>query len=92
MLEVHFIQDSAVENLFYDASSGSEPSMLLHNYLFGLRFKPFQDEFQHDFAQVTDMAENSVALAELPVDLFKELIISDNVHRVGHTAVLQILL
>ena len=28
MLEVHFIQDSGVENLFYNASFGGEPSML----------------------------------------------------------------
>ena len=39
--------------------------MFFSNYLFGLRFKPFQDDFQHDFARVTDEADGSVVLAEL---------------------------
>ena len=65
MLEVLFTQDSEVEDLFRGASSSSEPGLLFSNYLFGLGFKPVQDDFQHDFAQVTDEADGSVILAEL---------------------------
>ena len=32
---------------------------------FGLKFKPKQDDFQHDFARVTAEADGSVDLAEL---------------------------
>ena len=49
VLEVLFSQDSAVEDLFYGASSGSEPSLFFSNYFFSLGFKPIQDNFQHDF-------------------------------------------
>ena len=62
MLEVLFTQDSKVEDLFCRASSGSEP----------LGFKPIQDVFQHDFARMTDEADNSVVLTELQVALFRE--------------------
>ena len=65
MLEVFFTKVSEVNYLFRCASSGSEPGMFFSNYLFGLRFKPFQDDFQHDFARVTDEADGSVVLAEL---------------------------
>ena len=34
--------------------------------------KPIQDEFQHDFARMTDEADSSVVLAELQVALFRE--------------------
>ena len=47
LLEVLFTQDSKVEDLFCGASSSSEP-------------KPIQDDFQHDFALVTDEADSSV--------------------------------
>ena len=50
VLEVLFTQDSEVKDLFCGASSGSEPSLLFSNYFFSLRFKPIQDNFQHDFA------------------------------------------
>ena len=50
ILETLFIQDSEVEDLFSGASSGSEPSLFFSDYLFGLGFKPIQDDFQHDFA------------------------------------------
>ena len=50
MLEVHFTQDSKVEDLFCGASSGSEPSLFFSNYFCGLGFKPIQD----DFARMTD--------------------------------------
>ena len=30
-----------------------------------LGFKPIQDDFQHDFARMTDIADSSVVLAEL---------------------------
>ena len=93
MLEVLFTQDSKVEDLFCGASSGSEPSLFFSNYFFSLRFKPIQDDFQHDFARMTDEADSSVVPAELQVALFKEC----NNQRlspwtVGHSPVLQILL
>ena len=72
MLEVLFTQDSKVEDLFCGASSGSEPSLLYSNYFFSLGFKPIQDDFQHDFARMTDEADSSVGLAELQVALFRE--------------------
>ena len=51
MLEIHvlYIQDFKVEDLFCGALSGSEPSLFFSNYLFGLGFKPIQDDFQLDF-------------------------------------------
>ena len=72
MLEVLFTQDSKVEDLFCGASSGSEPSLFFSNYFFSLGFKPIQDEFQHDFPRMTDVAGSSVVLAELQVVLFRE--------------------
>ena len=50
VLEVLFTQNSEIEDLFCDASSGSEPSLLFSNYFFSLGSKPVQDNFQHDFA------------------------------------------
>ena len=70
MLEVLFTQDS--EDLFCGASSGSEPSLFFSNYFFSLGFKPIQDDFQHDFARMTNEADSSVVLAELQVALFRE--------------------
>ena len=35
-------------------------------------FKPIHDDFQQDFARMTDEADSSVVLAELQVALFKE--------------------
>ena len=72
MLEVLFTQDSKVEDLFCGASSGSEPSLFFSNYFFSLGFQPIQDDFQHDFARMTDKADSSVVLAELQVALFRE--------------------
>ena len=65
MLEVLFTVNSEVENLFCGASSGSELRLFFSNYLFGLKFKPKQDDFQNDFARVTAEADGSVDLAEL---------------------------
>ena len=65
MLAVLFTQDSKVDDLFYGAPSGSEPSLFLSNYLFSLGFKPFQDDFHHDFARMTDEADSSLVLVEL---------------------------
>ena len=45
MLQVLFTQDSEVEYLFSGASSDSEPGLFFSNYLFGLGFKPIQDDF-----------------------------------------------
>ena len=91
VLEVLFTQDSEVEDLFCGASSRSEPSLFFSNYFFSLGFKPIQDNFQHDFAGMTDEADSSVVLAELQVGLFRECN-NQRVHGVGHSPVLQILL
>ena len=72
MLEVLFTQNSKVEDLFCGASSGSEPSLFFSNYFFSLGFQPIQDDFQHDFARMTDEADSSVVLAELQVALLRE--------------------
>ena len=61
------LQDSKVEDLFSGDPSDSEPSLF-----FGLAFLTVQDDFQHDFAQMTDEADCSVDLAELKVALFRE--------------------
>ena len=66
---VLFTQDSKVEDLFCGASSGSEPSLFFSNYFFSLGFKPIQNDFQHDFARMTDKADSFVVLAKLQVDL-----------------------
>ena len=50
ILETVLTQDSEAEDLFRNASSSSEPSLFFSNYLFGLGFKPIQDDFLHDFA------------------------------------------
>ena len=92
MLEVLFTQNSKVEDLFCGASSGSEPSLFFSNYFFSLGFQPIQDDFQHDFARITDEADSSVVLAELQVAFLGSIIISDRVHGLGHSPVLQILL
>ena len=65
MFEVLITQDSEAEDLFYGASSASEPSLFFSDYLFGFEFKPFQDDFQHDLTRVTDEADGSVVLAYL---------------------------
>ena len=67
MLEVLFTHDSKVEDLLFGAS-GSEPSLFFSNYFFSFGFEPIQDDFQHDFARMTD---SSVVLAELQVALFR---------------------
>ena len=72
MLEVLFTQDSKVEDLFCGAFSCSEPSLFFSNYFFSLGFKPIQDEFQHDFARMTDEADSFVVLAELQVSFCRE--------------------
>ena len=60
MLEVLFTQDSKVEDLFCGAPSSSERSLFFSNYLFSLGCKPIQDDFQLDFARMTDKADSSV--------------------------------
>ena len=66
MLEVLFTQDSEVEDLFSGASSGSESSLSFKNYFLSLGFKPIQDDFQHDFARMTDEADSSGRAANCP--------------------------
>ena len=70
MLEVLFTQDSKVEDLFCGSSSDSEPSLSFSNYFLSLGFKPIQDDFQHDFARMTDEANSSVVMADRQVALF----------------------
>ena len=65
MLEVFFTKDPKAEDLFCGAPSGCEPNLFFSNYLFSLGFKPIQDDFQQDFARMTDEADSSVVLAEL---------------------------
>ena len=72
MLGVLFTKDSKVED-----PSGSEPSLFFSNYFFSLGFEPIQDDFQHDFARMTDKADSSVVLAELQVAFLRSVIISD---------------
>ena len=72
MLEVLFTQYSKVEDPFCSASSSSEPNLFFSKYFFSLGFKPIQDDFQHDFARMTEKADSSVVLTELQVALFRE--------------------
>ena len=65
-------QQGSYQDLFCGASFGSEPSLFFSNYFFSLGFKPIQDDFQHDFARMTDEADSSVVLAEQQVALFSE--------------------
>ena len=58
MLEVFFTQDSKVEDLFCGPFSGSKPRLFYSNYFFSLGFMPIQDDFQHDFARMTDEADS----------------------------------
>ena len=46
-------------------------------YFFSLGLKSNQDDFQHDFARMTDEADSSVVLAELQVALLESIIMSD---------------
>ena len=57
MLGVLFTQDFKVEDLFFSASSGSEPSLFFNNYGFSFGYKPIEDYFQHDFDPMTDEAD-----------------------------------
>ena len=51
--------------MYYGAPSGSEPSLFFSYYFCSLGFEPIQDDFQHDFARMTDEADSSVVLAAL---------------------------
>ena len=46
--------------------------MFFSNYFFSFGLKPNQDDFQHDFARMTDEADSSIVLAKLQVALFRE--------------------
>ena len=54
MLEILFTQDSKVQDLFYGAPAGYEPSLFFCYYLLDLGFKRVQDEFQHEFVLMTE--------------------------------------
>ena len=65
MLGVLFTQDSKTKDLLCGAPFGSECSLFFSYYLFSLGLRPIQDDFQYDFARITDEADSSVVLAEL---------------------------
>ena len=67
ILEVLFTQDSKVEDLLCSGSSRFEPSLIFSNYFFNMGFKPTQDDFQHEYARMTDEADRSVVLSKLQV-------------------------
>ena len=67
-----FTQNSKVEDIFCGASSGSELSCSFSNNFFSLRFKPIQDDFQHDFARMTN---EILQICKLP--LLESVILSD---------------
>ena len=76
MLEVLFTQDSNVEDdlicsvvLLLALNQACSSAII---YFFSLGFKPIQDDFQHNFARITDEADSSVVLAELQVAFFSE--------------------
>ena len=48
MLKVLFTQDSEFEDMFCDASTGSEPSLFFINNIFSLGFEPVQGDIQYD--------------------------------------------
>ena len=81
MLKALFTQESKVEDQFCGASSGSEPSLFFSNSFFSLGFRPIQDDFQHDFARVTDEADSSGVLADVQVALFKNLLLCQNLKK-----------
>ena len=62
VLEILFTQNSKVADLFCGARSGSEPSLFFSNYLFGLGFKPIQDEFQDGVHHGVSWVEFSLRL------------------------------
>ena len=64
MFKILFTQDSEIGNLFCGAPSSSEPSVFFNDYFFRLWLKPVQDDFQHDFARMTNEADGSVFLTE----------------------------
>ena len=64
MLKVLFTQNSEVEDLICDASSGSESSLFFSNNLFSLGLSLLKMT-QHDFTWMTDEANGSVVLVEL---------------------------
>ena len=66
MLEVLFPQYSKVGDLFCGAPSGSEPSLFFSNNYLQLGFKPIQDDFQHDFARMTDEVDKSGRAVDCP--------------------------
>ena len=77
LLEVLFTKDSKVEDLVCGAPTSSEPSLFFSTYFFSLGFKPIQDEFQHNFAQMTDEADSSLVLAKCKLLFLASVIISE---------------
>ena len=53
--------------MYYAAPSGSEPSLFFGGYLLSLRsVKTLYDDFQHDFARMTDAADGSCTAVSCP--------------------------
>ena len=64
MFEILYTQGSEIENLLCGAHYSSEPSVFFSDYFFRLGFKPVQDDFPHDFARMTNEADDTVFLTE----------------------------
>ena len=64
MLEALFTQNSKIDDLSCGAPFGSEPGLFFSNYVSCMGFKPVQDDFQHNFAWMTDEADK---IAKWPV-------------------------
>ena len=64
------IIDSDIKILMCGAPSRSEPSMFSCDYLLSLVFKSFSDDFQHDFAWMTNEADCTVVLAWMQVAFY----------------------
>ena len=54
-------QNSEVQDLFYGASPGFEPSLFFSN-LFSLEFESIQDDFQYEYTWMTDEAGIAVMM------------------------------
>ena len=72
MWVVLFTQYYKFKDLVCDALCRSDPRLFISDYLFGLGFKPVQEDLQLDFARMTNKADGPVVMAELAVALLRE--------------------
>ena len=63
VLEVLLAQYPKVADLLCCAASWSEGCLFLSDDLFRLRLQSVQQDFQHNFARVTDEADGTIVLA-----------------------------